>query len=189
MDLYQIYQNQIRPWPTWVTILFIFGFGILLFLNLFFHKRKRTKVYQIIESITLYIYVFIVLSSTLFTRVQMPQHMANLKLFWSYQYIYVTKDMGLLQEVILNIFMLMPIGILIPITFGKRVNFSKTVFIGFLVSFFIEINQYIFRLGLFEFDDLFHNTLGVLIGYSLYALILRIHDAICKIPLITNTRS
>ena len=35
-------------------------------------------------------------------------------------------------------------------------------------SFVIELLQLIFRCGLFEFDDMIHNTLGATIGYGVW---------------------
>ena len=38
------------------------------------------------------------------------------------------------------------------------------VLIGFLLSVSIEIVQLVFRIGLFEFDDMIGNTVGSLVG-------------------------
>ena len=40
----------------------------------------------------------------------------------------------------------------------------KVVLIGFLLSASIEIIQLVFKIGLFEFDDMIGNTIGCLIG-------------------------
>ena len=48
---------------------------------------------------------------------------------------------------------------------GKRgLDTMKCVLIGFLLSFLIEVNQFVFYIGLFEFDDIIGNTLGTYIG-------------------------
>jgi glycopeptide antibiotics resistance protein len=41
---------------------------------------------------------------------------------------------------------------------------GRIILIGFLISLTIEILQLVTKRGLFEFDDIFHNTLGVAIG-------------------------
>lgn len=38
----------------------------------------------------------------------------------------------------------------------------------------LEFSQYYFRLGLFEFDDIFNNVLGVLIGWSVFHILQQI---------------
>ncbi len=43
-------------------------------------------------------------------------------------------------------------------------NTVKVVLIGFLFSASIEIIQLVFRIGLFEFDDMIDNTISCLIG-------------------------
>ena len=35
----------------------------------------------------------------------------------------------------------------------------------------VEFSQYYFRLGLFEFDDIFNNVLGALIGWSVFHIL------------------
>jgi glycopeptide antibiotics resistance protein len=70
--------------------------------------------------------------------------------------------------------MLLPIGILLPIVLGavwkdaSKNIFVRVVLIGFFISLTIEILQLVMKRGLFEFDDMFHNTLGVAIGYWIY---------------------
>jgi glycopeptide antibiotics resistance protein len=39
---------------------------------------------------------------------------------------------------------------------------------AFGISFSIEVIQLVFKMGLFEFDDMFHNVLGAVIGYGLW---------------------
>ena len=46
----------------------------------------------------------------------------------------------------------------------QGINTKRCVLIGFLISTLIEINQFVFSIGLFEFDDIIGNTLGCYIG-------------------------
>jgi glycopeptide antibiotics resistance protein len=84
--------------------------------------------------------------------------------------------------------MLLPEGVLLPIALNdykcnckrqvqpleKSKNFRATGFfcqvalLGFLTSLSIELLQLVLKRGLFEFDDMFHNTLGVIIGYGIW---------------------
>ncbi len=64
-----------------------------------------------------------------------------------------------------------PGGMLLPMIHQK---FRRAVFCipaGFLISFFIECTQVVFRIGSFDVDDLVLNTLGAAFGYVLYVLI------------------
>mgnify|MGYP002853305310 CR=1 FL=1 len=74
----------------------------------------------------------------------------------------------ILREVVLNIGLLMPVGLLLgfpSFLSGTGIRFRKVVFLGFLTSLMIEISQLITKTGTFEVDDLIYNTLGCAIGY------------------------
>lgn len=92
--------------------------------------------------------------------------------FWSYKSIAAggLKGKRITDEVLINLVMLMPIGLILPVLF-RRVQLLKTLLAGFLFSFLIEGLQLITRRGFFEIDDLIHNTLGVLLGYGLYSIL------------------
>ena len=53
----------------------------------------------------------------------------------------------------------------------RRLRFVAASAAG--VSFVIEVVQLVFKLGLFEFDDIFHNTLGAVIGFVMWRAIRR----------------
>ena len=46
-----------------------------------------------------------------------------------------------------------------------------SVVVGLLLSASIELVQLVSHRGLFEFDDIVHNTLGVVIGIALYKIV------------------
>lgn len=77
--------------------------------------------------------------------------------FWSYSH------PELRMEIVLNYILFIPLGVLLYLCFGKKWGL-KVVLIGFLLSVSIEIVQLVFRIGLFEFDDMIGNTIGCLIG-------------------------
>lgn len=49
----------------------------------------------------------------------------------------------------------------------ERIQLYKVIIIGFSISFFIEIMQFVFAVGISETDDIILNTVGVLIGGAL----------------------
>mgnify|MGYP002649407450 FL=1 len=108
-------------------------------------------------------YLFFVISSTVLVRDATDLYSFDAPLFWSYTKI-LEGQTGYLIENILNVFMLMPIGILIGVGFDKsRINVA--IIIGALISLMIEISQMLTKRGLFEFDDILHNTVGCGVGY------------------------
>lgn len=77
--------------------------------------------------------------------------------FWSYSH------PELRMEILLNYVLFIPLGLLLYLCYGKKWGI-KVVFIGFLISASIEIAQLVFRIGLFEFDDMIGNVVGCLVG-------------------------
>lgn len=77
--------------------------------------------------------------------------------FWSYRY------PELYMEIILNYLLFIPLGILLYGVYGEQIGL-KVVLIGCVLSIGIEITQLVFRIGLFEFDDIIGNTVGCLMG-------------------------
>lgn len=74
-------------------------------------------------------------------------------------------------NVLLNVALFVPLGFLVPLLCRWFQRWYRTFALGFGVSLLIEVNQYLTRLGLFDVDDLFCNTLGAALGYCLVMLI------------------
>ena len=97
-------------------------------------------------------------------------------LFWSYKDAFLWKDdritilrLGLARQILLNILVYMPVGLLMPLVYKKH-PYISTLMTGFILSLLTEVMQYITHRGLCELDDLLNNTLGCLIGMTLFAL-------------------
>ncbi len=73
------------------------------------------------------------------------------------------------MQSVANILMFVPIGLLLTPTLGWR-----AVLYGFLLSLTIELLQLLLNSGFSEFDDVFHNTLGVMIGCALYRIFVKL---------------
>lgn len=116
-------------------------------------------------------YVFLVFSSTIISRIPGPEYRYQLEVFWSYKRAYTFHDLVTLWEDILNIFLLMPLGILIPCMGKEDQKLTRLPWValcGLLLSVCIEVIQLMTKRGLFEFDDMINNTAGVMIGYGIY---------------------
>ena len=77
--------------------------------------------------------------------------------FWSYSH------PELRMEIVLNYMLFIPLGVLLYLCFGEKFGL-RVVMAGFLLSVSIELIQLIFKIGVFEFDDMIGNTIGCLIG-------------------------
>ena len=76
-----------------------------------------------------------------------------------------------IKQIILNILLFVPLGILLPMICDRFKKLWKIVLIGFLFSCLIEVMQYITGRGLTEIDDVINNTLGAFLGFLIYACI------------------
>ena len=76
---------------------------------------------------------------------------------------------SLLLNVIGNTAMFIPSGIILPILYKRLDSFWKVVCTGALMSLCMEILQLPFSVRASDVDDLILNTVGVIIGYCIYA--------------------
>lgn len=170
----------------------------------------RPRLLTACKYIVIGVYALAYLSETLLFREITPEAKYELSLFWSYRAsiqipgglsavvqalfsdgfpaalsLIRLSDPSLLKEIILNILLFIPMGYMLPFTWPKLVKRHhlpwKVVFIGFGVSLLTELMQLVFHLGLFEFDDIFNNTLGCIIGALIYKLVIhkrasRVHE-------------
>ena len=105
-------------------------------------------------------YLFLMLAVTLFLREPAEAVRYQLEVLWSYEAFGEQWP-----QILANIFVYVPIGALLAKEWGK-----KSVLFGFVFSCFTEVMQLVTKRGLFEIDDILHNTLGAAIGYSLVML-------------------
>ena len=133
--------------------------------------RKRQKditIYRIAAYGILSGWLFLTLAETVLCREPGTSRSMQLRLFWSYR----SQSREYLVLDLFNILLLLPAGFLLPLCGVKR--FRRVLIVGFLWSLMLETLQFITRRGLFEADDLFHNTLGACLGYLIFMLAVRI---------------
>lgn len=80
-----------------------------------------------------------------------------------------------LYNVVGNTLMFVPLGIFIPVLFKSKGKISCILLYGFLASFFIEINQFFIKGNrAADVDDIIFNTIGAVIGYAIYKVIIMV---------------
>lgn len=75
---------------------------------------------------------------------------------------------GSVMNIIGNIVMFIPVGIIWPMCFKNINKMWKTILAGFGLSLFIELSQFLFYERCSDVDDLLLNTFGVVIGAIIY---------------------
>ncbi len=144
------------------------------------NKKKRGKFFGVLEYLPFLIY-FVVLAyflffSESFGRTEGTQgYQYNLKLFNEItRYLEYHLEIGWKSVFINlggNVMVLMPFGYFLPLYTRKRAGFLTVLCSAFLLSLTIEVIQLIFRVGIFDVDDIFLNSLGGCIGFFIYRIV------------------
>ena len=75
-----------------------------------------------------------------------------------------------------NLFLLFPAGLMLPLAFPGSITLKKTVKYAFFTSLTIEVLQFFFlRSRIADVDDVIFNTLSAFIGYAIYRIIFSRH--------------
>ena len=144
-----------QPWLVMAAAL------VVILISLFFGKRVNICL--------LIGYLAVIIYMTLLDRSEGSAG-ARLQLFQSY--IRFFSDYTVRKETIDNIWLFIPLG---TILYQLRPRLTSApplfpiliiLFIPLLLSGMIEVIQYLFRIGTFELDDVFSNTLGGAIGVA-----------------------
>ncbi|MDQ0208421.1 VanZ family protein [Alkalicoccobacillus murimartini] len=161
------------------ALFFIIMLALLFFILYFLVYKKLLRgttnlpIKVTIVSFVLIGYLIMVSGVTIFNRGAQFEAM-DLTLFGSYIEAWNNFSVRNWQYVILNIVMFLPLGILLPLLHDRFKNAVWTIAAGILLTLSIETFQYFTGFGVFEFDDLFNNTLGAIIGYGLTMSVMKL---------------
>ena len=108
-------------------------------------------------------YLFFILTETLLIREIGVTTGFRPELFWSW------KRPDLRTQIYSNIILFIPVGLLLSLKIGW-----KSIPVATGISMGIELIQLITRRGLFEFDDIIHNTAGAVIGFGIFVLLWKV---------------
>lgn len=99
-------------------------------------------------------YAVLLLAETVLIRKPFIGQHFQLDLFWSWRQWKIQKN-----QILANVIMFIPVGVLTGCLWKW-----KGLWIAAGLSIFIEVLQLITARGLCELDDVFHNTIGAVIG-------------------------
>ena len=141
---------------------FSWDFWIVLYLgaavSIFFYRYRSADWKRAIVIPLLAAYITMMLNLTILSREPHIAYRFNFQPFWYLE----SSSKVALYYAILNYLFFVPLGFLLELLEEKRI--WKTTLICFLFSLFIEASQLFLKLGLAEFDDIFENTTGALLG-------------------------
>lgn len=70
----------------------------------------------------------------------------------------------------MNVVVFMPLGLMMAAGF-ENIKWWQILIVGLGFSVTIESLQYLLNLGVSEFDDVFHNTIGCMVGYGILKIV------------------
>ncbi|OUQ42278.1 hypothetical protein B5E64_16445 [Drancourtella sp. An12] len=152
-----------------VAFLACFVFLYILFmhwLNIRFFRILREPV----AIICLVVEIVAIAYFTIFFREQGESHTYELELFWSYKKWILEGSVAFGLEILNNIVLFFPFGFILTDAL-RRCPFWAVLLSSLAVSGCIEMSQLVFRLGLFEFDDIFNNVLGAVAGWCVFHIL------------------
>ncbi|MEY8337417.1 VanZ family protein [Lachnospiraceae bacterium 62-35] len=137
-------------------------------------KQKLGWVLFIMYLVLLVYFMFFAESfgRTVHTR---DEYAYNLTLFKEIRRFYVYREQLGMKAFFLNIFGnvigFIPCGFFLPVISRRSRKWYNTFLLSFCLSLSIETVQLVFRVGSFDVDDLFLNTMGGITGFCLYRIV------------------
>ena len=172
------------PQEVYEGLLSVFCLGVVLFIAF---KGLRTG-FRWSSVLLLIEYIFLLFCSTVIFRPTGETRQYDFHPFWSYD------RPELLVENIMNVIVFIPVGMILGSLLRVKGSWSKygswfkvngsstseatksmtwliVLLIGCSISVTIESLQFFFMRGFSEVDDVMHNTLGCILGYSLWLMV------------------
>ena len=172
------------PQEVYEGLLSIFCIGLVVFIA---WKGIKTGL-RYSATLLLIEYIFLLFCSTVIFRTTGATRQYDFHPFWSYD------RPDLLIENIMNVIVFIPVGMILGSLLRVKGSWSKygswfkvngsstseatksmtwliVLLIGCSISVTIETLQFWFMKGFSEVDDVMHNTLGCILGYSLWLMV------------------
>lgn len=158
----------------WVIVLLLVGAAVFEAVLYGSYRKMRRPLFTKLCSALLLSVCLVILFLTVFSRNSGARTGVRLIPFWSYRKALVGLKKGryyFFKQIVLNIILFIPMGIILPYLTEKAgiKKYLVFFFAGLAFSLFIEIMQYVLKLGVFDMDDLIGNSLGCMLGVLISA--------------------
>lgn len=164
------------PFRAFTTVALMILVSVLVYRNLNTkYKRNEISKQKAVLVWLLTNYSILLLFFTVLGRRSLDYYRYNFEFCYSYKEVFLLKDYALASQIIVNILMFIPVGLICGII-KKQHTILKSLLYGILMSVTIEVLQLVLRCGYFEFDDLLSNIIGTLIG----CVMIKIHHCLRK---------
>lgn len=139
------------------------------------HKKLLTKALWLLFYLYIILLSYFLFFSERYGRENTTQvYRYNLVLFKEIKrFIKYWKVLGIesfIVNIVGNIVAFAPFGFMLPVLNKRYRHFFLVTFLSLLFSVCIETIQLIFKVGIFDVDDMLLNTIGGILGYLFYAI-------------------
>lgn len=180
------WQKWLNPYgkaPVWATAAAL-GFCVVLAVWLRLRRQRGGNRWLLIPFLLAWSYT--ILCATLFGREPGSDGRVEMELFWCIRAALRTGRWQYWYFIVGNIAMFVPFGFVLEMlwketgfdeNYKRLAGFFSSAALSFFFSGAIELTQFLTKTGLCEADDLFHNTLGGILGYLMGLLITALWEA------------
>lgn len=180
IKVWELFQSLFEK-AVWFLKLYVIEYRYLVaflacfvFLYILFMHWLNIRLFRILREpvaiICLVVEIVAIAYFTIFFREQGESHTYELELFWSYKKWILEGSVAFGLEILNNIVLFFPFGFILTDAL-RRCPFWAVLLSSLAVSGCIEMSQLVFRLGLFEFDDIFNNVLGAVAGWCVFHIL------------------
>jgi len=164
MDLISIVSGLLPYVKYSIFIIIILMIGYFIYRK-FYQGKYPIRLSKFVFITLLICWFIVVFGITTLSRGAKYTEQINFSLFTSYVNAWNKWSLTEFQLIIFNMLMFVPLGVLLPLIHHKNKSFWRVLVISITFTSCIEISQLITGKGIFELDDLLHNTIGSLAGY------------------------
>jgi len=155
--------STVRPEVGVLT--FVLSCLLLIF---FLKKEKRRPNYLAVLCLGLCITA--ILGSTILNRSIGQEFEVMLIPLWSYWEMIALGNWAMGKQILFNVLIFVPFGVFLPLTFSGARHITKIMGSAMIFSAVMELLQLMFQCGTCEFDDVFSNVLGAVLGYTFWQI-------------------
>ena len=152
-----------RPWSDFEKSVFMIILCLTVVFCIYGIIKKKLKLYQAIAIRCYVVCICFLYATTLFTRAPFGSHEFRCRLGLDLR-LFLAGVQSEWDQVILNIILFMPFGLLWPVIRRNKCSICEVIFIGLVLSLSVEIAQYITMRGVMDVEDVITNVMGAFLG-------------------------
>ena len=152
-------------------IISVIAFAVFCAVSIFLYKKHKFNKLQCGAAILLSLYIVVLLYFTVTGRYSHEEYEYKINFFTSYRWFFEHNGEQVLRQLLINLFMLVPVGFLLPIVINTKHKYLITMALSLLLTVFIETMQLITKCGSFEVDDIINNFVGAVLGMLIYMML------------------